>query len=149
MTNFTNLLNNMNRIGYEAFAADMQSAYERVKDGVNKTQTFPPWNLQKVDENRYLLELAVAGFSKTELELTLDNQKLKVSAVSKSDKTTEGKFLHKGIATRGFERTFMLADNIEVQGSELVNGMLKIWLDQFIPEDDKPREIKINGGDED
>ncbi len=106
---------------------------------------YPPYNIKKVDENRYVIEMAVAGFGKTDLDIELQEGKLKVSGNVKSDEDAE--YLYKGIAERGFTREFTLADNVEVKSSSLVNGMLKVWLEAFTPEEKKPKKIDIADSD--
>jgi molecular chaperone IbpA len=106
---------------------------------------YPPYNIIKTDENKYLIELAVAGFGKQDIEVELKDNTLLISGKTSSDvpmsETTQ--FLHKGIADRAFARTFNLADTIEIKNAELINGMLKIWLENIIPEHKKPRKIEV------
>ena len=102
---------------------------------------YPPYNIKKVDENRYVIELAVAGFGKTDIDIELQEGMLSIRGKCDSPESTD--YLYKGIAERGFKREFTLADNVEVKSSTLVNGMLKIWLEAFIPEEKKARVIDI------
>jgi molecular chaperone IbpA len=102
---------------------------------------YPPYNIKKVDETRYVIELAVAGFGKSEIDIELQEGLLKVTGKCDSPESTE--YLYKGIAERGFKREFTLADNVEVKSSTLVNGMLKIWLEAFIPEEKKAKKVEI------
>jgi molecular chaperone IbpA len=106
---------------------------------------YPPYNIKKVDENRYVIELAVAGFGKTDIDIELQEGTLSVRG--KIDPVDNTEYLYKGIAERGFKREFTLADNVEVKSSSLVNGMLKIWLEAFIPEEKKAKKIDITDGD--
>jgi|TARA_S200002703_G_C3787598_1_gene242927 molecular chaperone IbpA len=101
---------------------------------------FPPYNIRKVDENKYTVEIAVAGFSKSDIEIEIDGDTLKITGNSKDDADN---LLYKGIANRGFTRMFNLADTIEVQDASLVNGMLKVFLENIIPENKKPRKMDI------
>ena len=105
---------------------------------------YPPYNIRKVEDNKYVIELAVAGFAKSEVEITLDGNKLIISGNSADDKDN---FLFKGIANRAFTRTFALDDHIEVENAEMVNGMLKIALEKIIPEHKKPRKIEVSDKD--
>jgi molecular chaperone IbpA len=105
-----------------------------------KMQTYPPYNIKKVDENKYVIELAVAGFGKQDLELELQDGTLTVKGSVNSE---DGDYLYKGIAERAFTRQFTLADTVEVKNADLINGMLKIWLERFIPEEKKPKKINI------
>jgi molecular chaperone IbpA len=106
---------------------------------------YPPYNIKKVDENRYVIELAVAGFGKADIDIELQEGKL--SILGKCDSAESTEYLYKGIAERGFKREFTLADNVEVKSSSLANGMLKIWLEAFIPEEKKPKKVKIDDED--
>ena len=102
---------------------------------------YPPYNIKKVDEDRYVIELAVAGFGKSEIDIELQEGLLRITGMCDSPESTE--YLYKGIAERGFKREFSLADNVEVKSSSLANGMLKIFLEAFIPEEKKPKKIDI------
>jgi molecular chaperone IbpA len=101
---------------------------------------YPPYNIRKVDEDRYVIELAVAGFGKSEIDITLDGDKLIVNGEAKDG---QDNFIYKGIANRAFTRTFSLADHIEIDNAELMNGMLRIWLEKIIPEHKKPKKIEV------
>jgi molecular chaperone IbpA len=103
---------------------------------------YPPYNIKKVDENRYVIELAVAGFGKADIDIELQECLLSIRGKCDSPESTE--YLYKGIAERGFKREFTLADNVEVKSSSLVNGMLKIWLEAFIPEEKRPKKVEID-----
>jgi molecular chaperone IbpA len=105
-----------------------------------KMQTYPPYNIKKIDENKYVIELAVAGFGRQDLELELQDGTLTVKGSVNSE---DGDYLYKGIAERAFTRQFTLADTVEVKNADLINGMLKIWLERFIPEEKKPKKINI------
>jgi molecular chaperone IbpA len=113
---------------------------------------YPPFNLKKTDENTYVVEMAVAGFGKNDIELTLEENKLKITGHTTVDSLVadgvEQKFLHKGISDRPFERTFTLADNVVVNNAKMMNGLLKIWLEHIIPEDKKPKKIEIQSEEE-
>ena len=103
---------------------------------------FPPYNISKVDDNKYTVEIAVAGFSKSDIDIEIDGDTLKITGNSASV-DEEDSFLYKGIANRAFSRTFNLADTIEVKDASLVNGMLKVFLENIIPENQKPRKMDI------
>lgn len=111
----------------------------------NAVSSYPPFNLKKVEDNKYVIELAVAGFAKQDIEMTLEENKLlikgKVAGDSAGDEATS--FLYKGIADRAFTRQFTLADNVEIHNARLMNGMLKIWLEHVIPDSKKPKKIDI------
>jgi molecular chaperone IbpA len=123
---------------------------EEAQSSVSKQLTgYPPYNISKLDDSRYLIELAVAGFGKKDIEIELADNILKVRGKYETlDKVledgTEKTFIHKGIADRVFTRQFTLADNVEIKNAKLINGMLKIYLEHVIPENKKPKKIKID-----
>jgi molecular chaperone IbpA len=104
-------------------------------------QSYPPYDLVKVDEDTYKLSLAVAGFSKDEIEVSVDNGSL----IIKGEKTeeTSKEVIHRGIAARKFTRTFALAEYMEVHSAALENGILDVFVQRNTPEEKKPKTIKI------
>ena len=106
--------------------------------------SYPPYNIETTGEDAYRLTMAVAGFSADELDITTQENTLLVTGKAKKDED-ENRYLHRGIARRGFERRFSLADHIKVVGASLVNGMLHVDLVREVPEAMKPRQIKIEG----
>jgi molecular chaperone IbpA len=110
---------------------------------VNQTNpSYPPYNIVKASDTEYTIELAVAGFSEDELEVTLDGNKLSVIGKVISNRETE-KFLYRGIANRNFTHNFTIADNVEVSDVSLVDGMLVISLVRNVPEEEKPKKFSI------
>jgi molecular chaperone IbpA len=106
--------------------------------------SYPPYDLVKIDDDSFKLALAVAGFSKDNLSVTVDNSTLIIkgdSTVGSEDEKSE--VLHKGIANRKFTRTFALGEYMEVIGAEIKDGMLNIDIERIVPEDKKPKEIAI------
>lgn len=118
---------------------------EKTTDRAVKAIGYPPYNVKKVDDNHYVIEMAVAGFSKTDIDITTKDDQLVIKGEMKPD--TESNFIYKGIAERAFERSFTLADSVIVKNASMVNGMLKVWLEQFIPEEKRPKKIDINDAD--
>jgi len=119
---------------------------------VELASKYPPYNIKKLDDNRYVIEMAVAGFGKQDIELTLEDNKLIVNGKLETldDLTKDGinqSYLWKGISDRAFSRHFAIADNVEIKTVNLFNGMLKIWLEAIIPESKKPKIIPINETD--
>ncbi len=111
-------------------------------DSVNAS--YPPYNIERTDENAYRISVAVAGFNDDELDVEVKENTLTISGKKQSSEDEEGrKFLHRGIAARSFTRKFELADNVEVRGAGLENGLLNIDLVREIPEEQKPRRIEI------
>jgi molecular chaperone IbpA len=107
---------------------------------------YPPYNIEKLAEDAYRISMAVAGFNRDELELTVQDNVLIV--IGKADAPTEQaerQFLHRGIAKRAFERRFQLADTIKVTGAGYSDGLLNIELKREVPEHKKPRRIAIDG----
>ena len=115
-------------------------------DQVNRLEdsafSYPPYNIAAVDENQYQVTMAVAGFAEDDIEITTEQNVLSVSG-QRADENDDAKYLHRGIATRSFERRFNLADHVRVTGAEMENGLLHIYLEREIPEAMKPRKIEI------
>lgn len=103
---------------------------------------FPPYNIERVGENEYRITMAVAGFSRDELSVEVKEQTLTVRG-QKEATSKDREYLHRGIATRSFERRFQLADHVEVKDSALSDGLLDIGLVRNVPEKMKPRLIEI------
>lgn len=110
------------------------------------SENYPPFDLIQIDDNRYRISLAVAGFSTDEIDITAQQNQLVVTGRKSDDNGSN--FIHRGIATRSFERRFGLADHIKVTDAELKDGLLAIELVREIPEAMKPRKISIGGGSE-
>jgi molecular chaperone IbpA len=138
-------LNTSNIDRYFVGADSMAKRLSELANTVN-ISSFPPYNIKKVEDNKYVIEMAVAGFAETDIELTLEENKLLIKSKvtqPEQDATTTDTYLFKGIADRAFSRYFTLADNVEIQNAQLMNGMLKVWLEHVIPESKKPRKIEI------
>jgi molecular chaperone IbpA len=128
-------------VGFDRLA-DMIDTAAKQETGV----AYPPYNIEQVSEHEYLIELAVAGFAETDIEVEVQENVLSVSgkrAVNESQTTRN--YLHRGIAERAFERRFHLADHIQVRDARLENGLLTIRLEREVPEAMKPRRIEVNG----
>lgn len=104
--------------------------------------SYPPYNIEKTDDDSYRISIAVAGFSEADLSVEVKEKALVVSA-QKADNPDDRTYLHRGIANRAFERRFHLADHVKVTGASHVDGMLHIELEREIPEALKPRRIEI------
>ena len=122
--------------------------FDRVFDAVNRlhsieggqSNSFPPYNIKKLDDENYEITLALAGFKKSELSVVVEDGNLVVKG---EQEKSEDEFLHKGIAERNFTRTWALADEVKVSGSKLEDGVLTISLVHEIPEEKKPTSIDI------
>lgn len=106
---------------------------------------YPPYNIKKVGDNKYVIEMGVAGFSKNDLEIEILDGKLVVTGRIQSDETEKPTYIWHGLAARPFFRTFDISDTLEVRGADLLNGVLQIVLEQIIPEHKKPKKVPIGG----
>ena len=127
-------------LGFERFFDDVERLL--ASDVAKVSSSFPPHNILKLDESRYVVELAVAGFSKDEIDITVEDGTLTVKG-EKKEKDADVQYLHRGIGTRSFTKTLTVADTIEVKGAEFKDGILRIGLENIIPEHKKPRKIEI------
>ena len=109
---------------------------------VKQPTSYPPYNINKLDDFNYQIEMALAGFSKSDIEVKTVDGQLTIKSIESENKD-EKKTLHRGISKRKFSRTFTLADDIKVNGAELKDGMLLIDLEKIVPEEKKPRTIDI------
>ena len=121
--------------------------FERILDRVSKSSAdgYPPYNIEQTGENGLRITLAVAGFSEDDLGVTVEDNQLAVSGRGREDES-DRVYLHRGIATRAFERRFHLADHVSVSGAGHEHGMLNIDLVREVPEALKPRRIEIASG---
>ena len=127
----------------------MFDEFDRMLDSVDRghiNTNYPPYNIRKVEEDNYKIEIALAGFSKEDIEVEIKDRTLTVRNKTKEKVINEesNRVIHKGISTRQFERSFTIAEDIKVTEVELVNGLLSISLEKLIPEEKKPRLIKVN-----
>jgi molecular chaperone IbpA len=123
---------------------DQFNRMSKLHDDLTKNiPSYPPYNIKKVDDSKYVIEIAVAGFNKSEIEVEFVDDKLVVRGNSKQN--VDGiDYLWQGIAARDFTRTFALNDQIEIKNASLVNGLLQIALERIIPEHKKPRKINVS-----
>ena len=143
-------------VGFDKVAEKMTTiANETAK--LELAAKYPPYNIKKIDDNRYTIEMAVAGFGKQDLEIEIADDKLIIKGNVKSGEPAEQdskgdwtwpQILHQGLAMRPFTRTFSLADNVEIRGASLLNGILKIALEAIIPEHKKPKKVDIQDEEE-
>lgn len=125
-------------VGFDEQFSKMQKLHDDVTKNI---PNYPPYNIRKVDDTHYVIEMAVAGFGQNEIDIEIDGGKLVVKGNVKADESED--FLFKGIAARAFTRTFALNDQVEVKDAELFNGMLKIALERLIPEAQKPKKVPV------
>ena len=124
-------------IGFDRFARLMDNA-------ASADVSYPPYNIEKTGDDSYRLTMAVAGFGPDDIEMTVKDNTLLVAGRAAQD-APKPELLYRGIAARAFERRFVLADHIVVEGADLQNGMLQIALKRMVPEALKPRRIAVNG----
>ena len=148
MTDYTFNTANLDRwfLGADKVLKQLSSAHDQFAKNI---PGYPPYNIVKVDDNKYQIELAVAGFGKSEIEIELANNTLVVKGgvtnnVPATEEDNASTYLWKGISDKAFTRSFTLADTVEVKNAEYINGMLKIFLENIIPESKKPRKVDIN-----
>lgn len=110
------------------------------------SDNYPPFDLEKVSDDRYRVTLAVAGFSQDEIDITARQNLMVIAGRKAENRGRDGNYLHMGIATRAFERRFELADFVRVENAELKDGLLTVELVREIPEAMKPQKIAINSG---
>ena len=127
-------------VGFDRMANLMDRAMT-----ADTASTYPPYNIEKLGENAYRISIAVAGFSAEELNIEARENQLVVTA-RKAESDAQPTYLHRGIATRAFEKSFQLADHVRVSGASHADGMLHIELERQVPEALKPRRIEIATG---
>ena len=129
-------------VGFDPIADLM----DRVLSNDGGGSSYPPYNIEKTGDDGYRISVAVAGFSDNDISVEVKENALHISAKQQADTDNTRKFLHRGIATRAFDRRFTLADHVRVTGALHENGMLHIDLIREIPEALKPRRIEITKG---
>jgi molecular chaperone IbpA len=126
------------------FSVGFDSVFDRFFDmDTTRDSGYPPYNIRKINEAQYVIEIALAGFSKDDIEIELTEGNLAVRSKKEEETNGDDSFVHKGIAKRSFLRSWTLSDDIIVQGADLKDGMLIINLEKVIPDEKKPRLIQI------
>ncbi len=123
-------------VGFDHLASMLEEASRAENNG------YPPYNIELVDDDRYRISMAVAGFGESDLELEVKENLLRIAG-KKADESAQRQFMHRGIANRAFERRFQLADHVRVEGAHLKDGLLHVDLVREIPEAMRPRRIEI------
>lgn len=131
-------------VGFDRFNDLFESLLEDKSDNFDN---YPPYNIEKLDDDRYRIVMAVAGFKQDDIEIILEDGELMVTGHVGADKKSadDTHYLHRGIATRAFKRAFRLADHIKVVDAAMADGLLEISLEREVPEEKKPRTIPISG----
>ena len=131
-------------VGYDKLFVDLSDMSKEVA----KKVTYPPYNIKQVKENKYVIEMAVAGFAKTDIEVTLEGNKLVIKGAVVDSSDDANSYIYKGIANRNFNRAFTLADKVEIKDAEIANGMLKVWLENMVKAQDAVKKITVKSKDE-
>ena len=124
-------------IGFDRVIDDLNRAFAQTADG-----NYPPYNIIKLDDTHFVVEVAVSGFADEELDIELKDSVLTVRG-TQAKKDAELEYLHKGISNRNFVRTFTLGPDMEVRGATVKNGILAVALEHVIPEEKQPKKIAI------
>ena len=130
-------------IGFDNVFDHFERMFDQQFDHIT-VPNFPPYNIVKTGENQYDVELALAGFNKKDIDVTVEDGILTIKSIVKEakDKKEDG-VIHKGIAKRMFSKSFTIADDVEVKGAELKDGLLKVSLEKIVPDHKKARTINI------
>ena len=139
----------MTNLAYNTFPRDTFLGFDLLFDTLQNTNLetargsgYPPYNVIKRDDGHFLIEIAVAGFSKEDIDLTLEKGVLTITGKKKTG-ADQREYAHRCISQRAFERSFTLADTLKVVGADIVDGMLVVILENNIPEEDKPQTINL------
>jgi len=124
-------------VGFEKLFEQLQTMTD-----ATSIDKFPPHNISRINDNQYLIEMAIAGFSQDEIDVVVTENVLTIKG-QKKPAVDSGEYLYRGIGTRSFTKNFQLADTIEVCGSQYRDGILRIGLENIIPESKKPRRIDV------
>ena len=144
MTNLTYRTNpfaQIEAIFNDPFFLGFNDQFVRWETNKKTTSSFPPYNVKKVDENNYIVELAVAGYDREDIDVIVDKDTLIIKSERENDEKSE--YIHKGIAGRNFTQTFTLGEYMIVKSASLDNGLLTVKIERELPESAKPRQIKI------
>lgn len=142
MTNLT--LRSLDIPSIHKFAVGFDNMFDELMRTSQANTNYPPYNIVKHSEDSFAIELAVAGFKDGEIEITTERNQLTVKGEQAIELSETVEYLHKGISARNFQRTWTLADHVEVTGAKAENGILTISLERKIPEEQKPKSIAIN-----
>lgn len=137
---------------FDPFSIGFEDILKQLEDVQNTAMTnagsFPPYNIKKVADNKFVIEMAVAGYAKQDIEITLEGNKLVIEGKSQNAGDAGVEYYYKGIAQRNFVRQFTLSDKIEIGDVEMANGMLKVWLTNIVKAQDMVKKLTIKSKDE-
>ena len=139
-----NNLTTFDRNKFIPYSIGFDNLFDRLFDmDLESSSSYPPYNISKVDDNNYIIEMALAGFNKDDIEIELADSELTVRSKKREDSNKDVNLIHQGISHRSFNRKFTLSEEILVKNAEMKNGMLIIKLEKFIPQNKKPKLISI------
>jgi molecular chaperone IbpA len=131
-------------VGFDNVFDHFERMFEDDFRTLSNVPAFPHYNIVKTDKNKYDIEVALAGYNKKDIEVNIEEGVLSIkSKKEETEKNGDGEILHKGIAKRYFSKAFTIADDVEVKGAELKDGLLKVSLERIVPENKKPKTIEI------
>ena len=128
-------------VGFDSVFDNFERMFSN--DFFNSPSSYPAYNIVKTKENNYDVEVALAGFSKKDIKVSYADGQLSIESIKSDKEKDENGIIHRGIAKRYFKKSFSVADNCEVKGAELKDGLLRVSLERIIPEAQKPRVIDI------
>jgi len=126
------------------FAVGFDNIFDELLLRTAQTTNYPPYNVVKHGEDKFAIELAVAGFKDGDIEVTVENNQLTVKGEKAIELNEGAEYLHRGISARSFVRNWTLADHVEVVGANVQDGILTVSLERIVPEEKKPKKIAIN-----
>ncbi|MBQ25029.1 Hsp20 family protein [Alcanivorax sp.] len=127
-------------VGFDRFDELLDAALR-----ADQSNGYPPYDIIRESDGRYRIVMAMAGFARSDLDITVQENELRIRGNLKTEQDSERTWLHRGIARRAFERTFKLADHVEVEAAGLEDGLLTVTLTRVVPEEKKPRVIPVDG----
>jgi molecular chaperone IbpA len=130
-------------VGYDRVFDRLREFHDEATKNI---PNYPPYNIKKTEENKYVIEMAVAGFGKQDIEIETEGDKLIIKGNAETDSAETADTLYQGLALRPFTRAFTLNDQVEVQNAEMINGLLKVTLERLIPESQR-KKIEIKSKD--
>jgi molecular chaperone IbpA len=144
MTANTLTLRSLDIPSIHKFGIGFDSIIDDLLRHTNQTVNYPPYNIVKHSEDKFAIELAVAGFKDGDIDVQVERNQLTVTGEKSINLDQPVEYLHHGISSRSFIRTWTLADHVEIKGAEVANGILTISLERIVPEEQKPKKIAIN-----
>lgn len=138
LTRFDTAALNRALVGFDRIFDDMERRYAN-----SISNNYPPYNIARLQDNLYEIEMAVTGFEKDEIKVTVEQNELTVTGENRDDTDVTVEYLHRGLALRNFERKFTLAEHMKIVSATIKNGVLQIRIEREIPEEMKPRMIDI------